>query len=483
MPVSSRYRPNPIILELGEKFYDLVKPAAFPQARERFWNSEWAEKIGLAALDQNEREMHFHRFEPLPENLPQPLALRYHGHQFRSYNERLGDGRGFLFAQLKDDRDRTLDLGTKGSGPTPYSRAGDGMLTLKGAMREALATEMLESLGVNTSKTFAIFETGLNLHRNDEPSPTRSAVLTRLSHSHIRFGTFQRHAAHRDPDAIQRLIVYSVEHFYPSVKSEPVAIWPIKLLEEIVKASARLCAGWMVAGFVHGVLNTDNMSLTGESFDYGPYRFLPKYDPEFTAAYFDETGLYAYGRQPEAVMWNLERLAECFLYAGAEKDALIEALRKFTPTFNDAAANRFRDRLGLEDRGIEADEELLLAGFNLLGHSQVTFEQFFFDWYGGSSSDHERWQRSPEKASYSGEPFERFQKLIAAWPASEDAVAILAEQSKLKSDDYFKREKPEMLLIDEIEAIWKPISESDDWSLFERKIENIRRMGRVFRRR
>src|SRR5207237_3580374 len=134
---------------------------------------------------------HFGRFVPLPGSLDQPLALRYHGHQFRSYNPDIGDGRGFLFAQGHDARGRLMDLGTKGSGQTPYSRFADGRLTLKGGVREVLATEMLEALGVNTSKSFALFETGESLVRGDEPTPTRSSVLTRLSHGHIRIGTFQ----------------------------------------------------------------------------------------------------------------------------------------------------------------------------------------------------------------------------------------------------------------------------------------------------
>ena len=141
---------------------------------------------------------HFGRFEPLPDSLAAPLALRYHGHQFRVYNPDIGDGRGFLFAQLRDERGRLLDLGTKGSGTTPYSRSGDGRLTLKGAVREMLASEMLEALGVTTSRTFSIVETHEELWRGDEPSPTRSAVLVRLSHGHIRIGSFQRLAAKGD---------------------------------------------------------------------------------------------------------------------------------------------------------------------------------------------------------------------------------------------------------------------------------------------
>src|SRR5207249_7491561 len=140
----------------------------FPETTLRFRNQRWARAVGLGELSEADWLRHFGRFEPLPDNLTQPLALRYHGHQFRVYNPEIGDGRGFLFAQLRDDRGRLLDLGTKGSGQTPYSRFGDGRLTLKGGIREVLATEMLEALGVETSKSFSLIETGEALERNDE---------------------------------------------------------------------------------------------------------------------------------------------------------------------------------------------------------------------------------------------------------------------------------------------------------------------------
>src|SRR5205814_7444398 len=148
-----------------------------------------------------------------------PLAMRYHGHQFRTYNPDLGDGRGFLYAQMREvGADRLLDLGTKGSGRTPWSRGGDGRLTLKGGVREVLATAMLEALGVPTSRSFSLIETGEPLERGDEPSPTRSAVLVRLSHGHIRFGRFQRHAFFERPDRITALVDHVVETYYPELE-------------------------------------------------------------------------------------------------------------------------------------------------------------------------------------------------------------------------------------------------------------------------
>ena len=303
-PQAAPYRPDPRIESLAGWLADEADPARFPMHELRFRNNRWARAVGLAELSDADWVRHFGRFEPLAGNMPHPLALRYHGHQFRVYNPEIGDGRGFTFAQLRDgakDRaGRLLDLGTKGSGRTPYSRTADGRLTLKGAVREILATEMLEALGVYTSKTFSVVETGEELERGDEPSPTRSAVLVRLSHSHIRIGTFQRLAVLGEDEHMRQLIDYCLAQFPGAPppddapgRDEPAAI----LLHQAVERLADLAASYMAAGFVHGVLNSDNMNVTGESFDYGPWRWLPKWEPGFTAAYFDQTGLYAFGRQ------------------------------------------------------------------------------------------------------------------------------------------------------------------------------------------
>ena len=160
---------------------------------------------------------------------------------------------------------------------------------------------MLEALGVDTSKTFSLIETGEALMRGDEPSPTRSSVLVRLSHSHIRIGTFQRLAFHDDAAAIERLLDHVCRYYFPAIADLPAPEKALAFLEEVSARVARLGAGYMASGFVHGVLNSDNINVTGESFDYGPWRFAPVYDPTFTAAYFDESGLYAFGRQPGAL--------------------------------------------------------------------------------------------------------------------------------------------------------------------------------------
>ncbi|HYP47030.1 MAG TPA: YdiU family protein, partial [Thermoleophilaceae bacterium] len=405
VPVSvPTFQPATRHLELGPEFYDEVQPARFPALVLRYRNDRWAERVGLGALGEPEWLDHFGRFVPLPGSLPTPLALRYHGHQFQSYNPDLGDGRGFLFAQLYDPLDgRLLDLATKGSGRTPWSRGADGRLTLKGGVREVLATEMLEALGVDTSKSFSLVETGEELERHDEPSPTRAGVLVRLSHGHIRIGTFQRFAALGDHVGLTRLLDYSMETYMPHLGRDTLAERASAFMAEVAARVARTGARWMAAGFVHGVLNTDNINITGESFDYGPWRFLPTYDPAFTAAYFDHTGLYAFGRQPDALAWNLTRLAECLLPL-TEKEPLEAALNTYWAAFQREIAAAILDRLGLQPISESEDGELVATLFSFLHESQAPFEQVLFDWRGGLLSAG-RAARSPAAPHYAGEAF------------------------------------------------------------------------------
>lgn len=450
--------------DLGEGFFDPVAPAAFPGTILRHRDLRWAKRLGLDGLDEARFLAHFGRFEPLPGSLERPLALRYHGHQFRTYNADLGDGRGFLFAQCIDPVDgRLLDFGTKGTGKTPWSRGGDGRLTLKGGVREVLATEMLEALGVYTSKSFALVETGEALWRGDEPSPTRSSVLTRLSHSHIRIGSFQRLAYLEDHDRLARLLDYAVETYYPALADADDRA--AAFLEAVTANVARLGAQWIAAGFVHGVLNTDNINITGESFDYGPWRFLPSYDPGFTAAYFDETGLYSFGRQPDALAWNLTRLAEC-LVPLSSIDRLEPALNTVWPIFRRELPGQILRRLGLVPNGEEEDNALVSALFGFLSASRTPYEVFFFDWRGGAISS-ERAARGPNADAYALEIFRPVADLLEAYAPAPDANLDHA---------YFARQRPRTMLIDEVEAIWEPIAQSDDWSLFENTLSQIAQM-------
>ncbi|MFZ5669505.1 MAG: protein adenylyltransferase SelO [Pseudomonadota bacterium] len=461
MPVAPAYRPDPRFMQLGPEFADPVAAADFPETRLRWRNQRAAASVGLEALTDEEWIAHFGRFEPLPGNQPGPLAMRYHGHQFRSYNPDLGDGRGFLFAQLRErGTDRLLDLATKGSGQTPWSRRGDGRLTLKGGVREVLAAAMLEALGVPTSRAFSLIETGEALERGDEPSPTRSSVLVRLSHSHVRFGTFQRQAFHERADNIGRLVDHCVDLYFPELAGAPDRA--AALLAAVVARTGALVARWMAAGFVHGVLNSDNMVVTGESFDYGPWRFLPRNDPNFTAAYFDETGLYSFGRQPEAAFWNLQQLAGCLTLV-TDSEPLVAALNGFADAYREGLREAVLARLGLRSRGPAADVELVNAAFRALaaGGERLRWEPFFFDWFCGSE---DRALAGPRADLYADDAFADFRARLATF--EPDRPGRLA-------DPFFSRPEPEELLIDEVEALWSAIAEGDDWAPLAAKLERI----------
>lgn len=456
------YRPARTILDLDSRFYREVAPADFPQHRLRWRNQRWAERVGLGGLSDAEWIAHFGRFAPLRGSLETPLALAYHGHQFQVYNPQIGDGRGFLFAQLHDDHGRLLDLGTKGSGQTPFSRTGDGRLTLKGGVREIMAASMLEALGVYTSKAFSLIETGEQLYRNDEPSPTRSSVLVRLSHSHVRFGTFQRLAYEGDADGIGKLVDYCIRHFYPAAAGADMAASANGLLRAVVRATAELAASWMAAGFVHGVLNTDNMVVTGESFDYGPWRFLPYSDPSFTAAYFDETGLYAFGRQPSAALWNLSQLAECLTLV-SETGPLEGALATFEPEYRAAFRTRMLAMLGLQPAGESADLDLLKALFGWMAATRAPWPQVFFDWFCGAPSEG-RAGASPIAALYQAPEFD---------PVRAALMSHRPERPERLAHEYFTGAAPASLLIEEVEALWAAIAEADDWVPFCRHMQSM----------
>jgi uncharacterized protein YdiU (UPF0061 family) len=444
------FTPQQAILELGDAFYDPVHAARFPQTILRFRNDRAAAEVGLDALSDEQWIAHFGRFEPLHGGLQEPLALRYHGHQFRVYNPEIGDGRGFLFAQMTDDQGRLMDLGTKGSGQTPWSRFGDGRLTLKGGVREILATEMLEALGVETSRTFSLIETGEELHRGDEPSPTRSAVLVRLSHGHIRIGTFQRLAYSQDTENLQRLTGYVLRHYYGE---EAGGDAPQRLLAHVAARTARMAGRFMAAGFVHGVLNSDNINVTGESFDYGPWRFAPSWAPGFTAAYFDQSGLYAFGRQPEAIYWDVMQLASS-LRLIVEEEPLIEAMEVFPETFQREVATAMLWRLGVVPRGPEHDRPLVGAIEAALVEADTPIDRFFFDGFGGTL---------PERY---GEPFAALRAQLAGY-----------EPRKPRDHEYWSDPAPCAMLIDEVEAIWAAIAQGDDWAPLTAKVAAIRRMG------
>jgi uncharacterized protein YdiU (UPF0061 family) len=281
-------------------------------------------------------------------------------------------------------------------------------------------------------------------------------VLVRLNHSHIRYGSFQRVAALGDADAMTRLVDYVLRtYFADSDRSDPVAT----LIDHAVTNAARQAAGMMAAGFVHGVLNTDNINITGECFDYGPYRFAPVWDPDFTAAYFDQHGLYSFGRQAEALQWNVFQLAGA-LRLLASVETLTPPLKDFGARYEAALTAALIRRLGVVPSG--NDNAVAQALVVALEASRVPLDRFWFDWRGGRL-------RAPSDA-YDHPAFAALADALAGYAAADS----LAHR-------YWADAAPCSLLIDEIEGVWAAIAEADDWAPFNAKIAAIRRMGEAMR--
>jgi protein adenylyltransferase len=306
----------------------------------------------------------------------EPIALAYAGHQFGSFVPQLGDGRAILIGEVVGKDGRRRDLQLKGAGRTPFSRGGDGRAALGPVLREYVVSEAMAALGIPTTRALAAVTTGERVLR-EEALP--GAILTRVAASHIRVGTFQFFAARDDQEALRILTRHALERHYPdSVGTENDAL---ALLDRVIDAQARLVSRWLGVGFVHGVMNTDNTAVSGETLDYGPCAFLDQYDPRRTFSSIDHGGRYAFSNQPRIALWNMGRLAEALLGLISEDEG--EAVRlatlqldKFAPRFEEAHLRVMRAKLGLlqEEEGDGALLEGLLA---LLAAQHVDYTLFF----------------------------------------------------------------------------------------------------------
>ncbi|AFY48814.1 hypothetical protein Nos7524_3007 [Nostoc sp. PCC 7524] len=457
------------LASLGDDYYDEVKAAEFPQHILRWRNDSLLPKLGLNPQVVKDEDF-INTFGKFQGSQP-CLALRYHGYQFGEYNPQLGDGRGFLYGQIRGTDGELYDFGTKGSGRTPYSRGGDGMLTLKGGVREVLAAEALHQLGVRTSRCLSMMETGLSLWRGDEPSPTRSSVMVRMSSSHIRFGTFERLYFLQRPDLIQKLLDHVIEHYYPHLAHEPDKY--ALFYAELVQRVAKLVAQWMAAGFCHAVLNTDNMSITGESFDYGPYAFIPTYDPYFTAAYFDYYKRYCYAHQPGICQLNLEMLQQP-LKAIIPQTALEAGLAQFSDYYSAEYQTLMLKKLGFEQLSFPEADELLSLTIKVLQDSQVGYHQFFYEMARTFSV---KWRDEPGCILNSSD-------CVPASGASAifDNWCILYHKilNNFDPDDMGRiaqtlaHYNPQTVLLRPvIESIWEPIAQEDNWQPFYELIKKL----------
>ena len=462
---------EPAFESLGDDYFDEVMAEEFSLHKLRWRNDALLPLLGLNPEKVTDEDF-IQAFGKFEQRKPL-LAMRYHGYQFGEYNPRLGDGRGFLYGQVRGIDNELYDFGTKGSGRTPYSRGGDGMLTLKGGMREVLAAEMLHRMGVRTSRCLSLIETGMQLWRGDEPSPTRSCVMVRMNRSHIRFGTFERLNYLKRPDLVKKLLDHVIEVYYPHLinEQEKYALFYAELVERV----AKLAAQWMAAGFCHAVLNTDNMSITGESFDYGPYAFIPTYDPHFTAAYFDYYSRYAYIHQPDVCMWNLEMLQEP-LKAVIDKSDMDAGLITFGKHFLGNYRLLMLKKLGIEQELPKSDvDELLKATIDFLKHYPVSYHHFYADI---AATFDRKWQ---DDANYILKGSEIQQslgtsELFVNWAGIYHRILNTMATSEMDNiaQTLNKYNPQTVILRPVIESVWESIAREDNWQPFNDLIEEIR---------
>lgn len=355
-----------------EGFYVPWQAARPPAPRMVVWNAELAEAIGLEAIGDEQLARWFSGAEELPGS--QPLALAYAGHQFGHFNPQLGDGRALLLGEVVTADGARLDLQFKGSGPTPYSRQGDGKCGLGPALREYLISEAMAALGVPTTRSLAVVLTGEGVWRE---TPQPGAVLTRIASSHLRVGTFEWAAAHHGREAVERLADYALKRHFPERMGERNR--PLALLDAVCEAQAALVAKWMNLGFVHGVMNTDNVTISGETIDYGPCAFLDAYSAGQVFSSIDRQGRYAFANQPAVCRWNLYRLAS----------ALIEAIVEVDEADNEAA------RVMLEQWGARYERHWIAGlsaklGLTLAEEADLALGKALFDALEGQGADFTR---------------------------------------------------------------------------------------------
>jgi uncharacterized protein YdiU (UPF0061 family) len=350
-----------------EGLYEPWQPARWPAPRLLVLNEDLAGELGVEADALRAPDgVAALVGEVLPEGAT-PVAQAYAGHQFGGYSPRLGDGRALLLGEVLDVAGRRRDVHLKGSGRTPFARGGDGKAAVGPMLREYVIGEAMHALGIPTSRALAVVATG-DLVARETMLP--GAVLTRVAASHIRVGTFE-YAARRDPALVQRLADYAIARHYPHAADAENPYLPF--LEGVVDAQASLVAHWMLAGFIHGVMNTDNMAISGESIDYGPCAFMDAYDPATVFSSIDHGGRYAYGNQPRIALWNLARLAETLLpLLGAETETAVaaatEVLESFPDRYREYRAHRMGGKLGLT--GVREEDESLGDDLLALMHAQ-----------------------------------------------------------------------------------------------------------------
>ena len=354
---------------LPEAFYARQRPEPVRAPRLVAWNGDLAAILGLPEEPGEEFAQVFAGNE-LPEGAA-PLSQLYSGHQFGQYNPQLGDGRAVLLGEVVGTDGIRRDIQLKGSGRTPFSRMGDGRAWLGPVLREYVVSEAMAALGIPTTRALAAVETGETVIREGK---FPGAVLTRVARSHLRVGTFQIFAARGDIESLKRLTTYALERHYPEAEG------PMGLLAAVRDAQAELVAAWMAVGFIHGVMNTDNCAISGETIDYGPCAFMDSYHPNTVYSSIDQFGRYAYGNQPDIVVWNLAQLATALVQEMDDREAAVEEATEIVHAMPDliraAWLRRFAAKIGISEPR-DGDEALIGDLLARMAANQADFTNTF----------------------------------------------------------------------------------------------------------
>ena len=400
---SSGFNFDNTFIHLPKAFYTRLSPVPVPKPKMVIFNAPLATDIGLDVSGRSsDAQAALFGGNDMPKG-SEPLAQAYAGHQYGHFTM-LGDGRAIVWGEQITPSGRRLDIQFKGSGPTPYSRGGDGRAALGPMLREYIISEAMHALNIPTTRSLAVVTNGEQVYRE---TGLPGATLTRIASSHIRVGTFQYAALQQDIEIIQTLVDYTIERHYPEIKEDHNK--PLSLLKAVIDKQAELITHWMRVGFIHGIMNTDNMTISGETIDYGPCAFMDVYDPGTVFSSIDHSGRYAYANQPAIAQWNLARLAETMLPLfddEAEKatDMAEEAVNSFSAVYKERSLSMLRAKLGLF--GERVDDENLFT--DLLG------------WMHRQDVDYTNTFRDLTKESLpKGEPYddETFKEWYARWQA------------------------------------------------------------------
>ena len=383
---------------LPDRFYTRTPPVAVAGPRMLKFNQALADDLGLDLPTDEQTRAKIFTGNLNPEG-GEPLALAYAGHQFGHFNPQLGDGRAVLIGEIVARDGRRLDMQLKGSGRTPFSRGGDGRAAFGPVLREYLISEAMHALGAPTTRSLAAAATGETVYRE---AALPGAVLTRIASSHLRIGTFQYFAARGDGEAVRLLVDYAIKRLYPHLAG--AANPALALMEAVVEAQAKLIAKWLSVGFIHGVMNTDNTAISGETIDYGPCAFVDAYDHMAVFSSIDAQGRYAYANQPPIGQWNLARFAETLLgVIDDDKDRAVsqatQTLEAFMPAHHAHWTRLMRAKLGLllEEEG---DTELARDLFNVMHASKADFTLTFRTLPAHMEADASSAEDSPEMSAW-----------------------------------------------------------------------------------